>query len=152
MPSRKQRRRREKERRHEYEVVYVDDEGRELDPEQVKGETRAAKDSRRREQESNGRQRPARQPARQGGSAATLRAVPPPSWRRVLRRGAIFAPFMFLTLWLLGKGHLTSTAIVLETIWLLALFVPFSYAIDRMMYRRYLKQTGGAPPARQPRA
>ena len=49
MPSRKQRRRREKERRHEYEVVYVDGEGRELDPEEVTAETRAAKESRRRE-------------------------------------------------------------------------------------------------------
>ena len=151
MPSRKQRRRREKERRHEYEVVYVDDEGRELDPEEV-NETRAARESRRREGDTNGRQRPGRQPAKRTGGASALRPVQPPSWRRVLRRGAIFAPFMFLTLWLLGKGHLTSATIVLETIWLLALFVPFSYGIDRMMYRRYLKQTGGAPPARQPRA
>jgi hypothetical protein len=152
MPSRKQRRRREKERRHEYEVVYVDGEGRELDPEEVTAETRSAKESRRREAASNGRERTARQPAKRSSGASGMRAVSPPSWRRVLRRGAIFAPFMFLTLWLLGKGHLTSTAIVLETIWLLALFVPFSYGIDRMMYRRYLKQTGGAPPARQPRA
>jgi len=153
MPSRKQRRRREKERRHEYEVLYVDEEGRELDPAEVEAETQAPKESRRREADGDGRQRPARQPGKRGGGGGTpLRVVPPPSWRRVLRRGAIFAPFMFLTLWLLGKGHLTSTAIVLETIWLLALFVPFSYAIDRMMYRRYLKQTGGAPPARQPRA
>jgi len=149
MPSRKQRRRREKERRHDYEVVYVDEEGRELDAEEVKVETQTARESRKRETAADPGQRTARQPAKRG-TAATLRPVAPPSWRRVLRRGAIFAPFMFVTLWLLGRGHLSSTAIVLETIWLLVLFVPFSYAIDRMMYRRYLKQ-GGAPPARQPR-
>jgi hypothetical protein len=149
MPSRKQRRRREKERRHEYEVVYVDPEGRELDAEEAKAETQAARESRRRDTVDRG-QRTARQPAESPAPSA-LRPVSPPSWRRVLRRGAIFAPFMFLTLWLLGRGHLSGVAIVLETIWLLVLFVPFSYGIDRMMYRRYLKQ-GGAPPARQPRA
>jgi glycopeptide antibiotics resistance protein len=35
MPSRKQRRRRQKDRRHEYEYVYVDQEGHELDIEDV---------------------------------------------------------------------------------------------------------------------
>ena len=35
---------------------------------------------------------------------------------------------------------------------LLVLFVPFSYLIDRMMYRRYLRQIGEEPPARQRRA
>ena len=35
MPSKKQRRRREKLKRHEWEEVYVDEEGRELDPEEA---------------------------------------------------------------------------------------------------------------------
>jgi hypothetical protein len=150
MPSRKHRRRREKERRHEYEVVYVDQAGRELDAADVQAETQAAREARKRDKPSAQAQRTPQQRVK-GGTAGELRPVSPPSWRRVLRRGAIFAPFMFLTLWLLGKGHLTGTAIVLETIWLLALFVPFSYGIDRMMYRRYIK-AGGSPPARQPRA
>jgi len=45
---------------------------------------------------------------------------------------------------------------VIETLWLMLLFIPFSYLIDRMMYRRYLRQTGQEPPkaqrpARKPR-
>ncbi|MDF2749544.1 MAG: hypothetical protein K0T00_719, partial [Gaiellaceae bacterium] len=35
MPSKKQRRRREKLKRHQWEEVYVDEEGRELDPEEA---------------------------------------------------------------------------------------------------------------------
>jgi hypothetical protein len=35
MPSRKQRRREAKSKRHEYETVYLDGEGNELDPEEV---------------------------------------------------------------------------------------------------------------------
>ena len=83
--------------------------------------------------------------------AANIRPVPPPSWRRVMKRGLIFAPFMLLAIALLGRG-LSWPARILETVWLLVLFVPFSYMIDRMMYRRYLRQIGQEPPTRQKRA
>lgn len=143
MPSKKQRRRRQKERRHEYEVVYVDSEGRELDPSEV--ETEAPRE----------RKKDAAVSTRAGRSAGqrpsgAVRPVPPPSWRRVLKRAAIFSPFMLITISLLGSG-LTWTARVLETLWLLALFVPFSYVVDRMMFRRYLRQTGQPPPAQRQR-
>jgi Flp pilus assembly protein TadB len=134
MPSRKQRRRRAKERRHEYEIVYVDEEGHEVEapPEEV--ERRAARD--------NGK--PAAKPAPKGGAkkatkGGSVRAVPPPSWQRVAKRGAVFAPFMAVTLYLLG---IRSWTVLVQTVWLLLLFIPFSYLVDRMMYRRYLRQTG----------
>src|SRR5262249_60278982 len=87
----------------------------------------------------------------QARAKANVRQVPPPSWRRVAKRGVIFAPFMFLAIVLLGRG-LSWPARILETLWLLVLFVPFSYLIDRLMYRRYLRQIGEEPPTRQRRA
>jgi hypothetical protein len=152
MPSRKQRRRRQKERRHEYEYVYVDEEGQELDPDEVEVEEEPR--STKREARATTAKSPAkaaRKPTAKG--AANIRPVPPPSWKRVAKRGVIFAPFMLLAIALLGRG-LTWPAKILETLWLLLLFVPFSYMIDRMMYRRYLRQIGQEPPptARQRRS
>jgi len=135
MPSRKQRRRRAKERRHEYEIVYVDEEGHEVEPPPEEVERRAVRD--------NGK--PAARPAPRGGAkkatkGGSVRVVPPPSWQRVAKRGAVFAPFMAVTLYLLGIRSLTT--VLIQTVWLLLLFIPFSYLVDRMMYRRYLRQTG----------
>ena len=155
MPSRKQRRRRQKDRRHEYEYVYVDEEGHELDQDEVEIEEEkpAAKGARGNGTATRTATKP-KQSARKGAAkqpAKNIRPVPPPSWKRVLKRGAIFAPFMLLAITLLGRG-LSWPARILETVWLLVLFVPFSYLIDRMMYRRYLRQIGQEPPTRQRRA
>jgi hypothetical protein len=155
MPSRKQRRRRDKERRHEYEYVYVDDEGHEVDAAEVETDDEQPAPKPARANGAATKAKPKTAPAKKGSAKAAAKAnvrpVSPPSWRRVAKRGAIFAPFMLLAITLLGRG-LTWPARILETIWLLVLFVPFSYLIDRMMYRRYLRQIGQEPPARQRRA
>ena len=160
MPSRKQRRRREKDRRHEYEYVYVDEEGHELDAsevEEVEEEKPTPAKSTRGGTASATKPKPKATGAKKGSAKAAaaakanIRPVAPPSWRRVLKRGVIFAPFMLLAIVLLGRG-LSWPARILETLWLLVLFVPFSYMIDHMMYRRYLRQIGEEPPARQRRA
>ncbi len=150
MPSKKQRRRRAKDRRHEYEYVYVDDEGQEVEVDPAEAEGAAPKERKK--------AAPAKASSKQAGgkpARGAVRAVPPPNWRRVLKRGAIFAPFMFLAISLLGH-KLKWQARVIETLWLLLLFIPFSYLIDRMMYRRYLRQSGQEPAqpqraARKPR-
>jgi hypothetical protein len=134
MPSRKQRRRRQKERRHEYEYVYVDDEGREVEVEEA--ELEAA----RRRASQNGRPR----------TVSSGRQIQPPSWARVLKRALIFAPLMFLTVTFLGGG-LTVVQRVVQTVWLLAIFVPFSYLLDRVMYRRFTKREAGGAPAESAR-
>jgi hypothetical protein len=131
MPSRKQRRRRAKERRHEWEEVWVDAEGNEVEPP-------ADGDSPR-----EGVKRTSAPPRRQGG----LRTVQPPSWRRVAKRGLIFAPLMFLTVTFLS-GELTLAQKVGNTVFLLAFFLPFSYAMDALMYRMFLKR-GGTPAGRK---
>jgi hypothetical protein len=124
MPTRKQRRRRAKERRHDYEYVYVDEEGNEVEVEEdgapstspgAKKEKRAA-------------------PATRAG-----RVVEPPSWSKVGRRGLIFAPLMFLTVRLLEKGEPLGASLG-RTAFLLAIFLPFSFLMDALIYRSYRRR------------
>jgi hypothetical protein len=129
MPSRKQRRRRLKDRRHDYEYVYVDHEGHELDVEDVPQPSRNGASEKA----------PKKPPARGGRSG---RVVDPPSWQKAARRGALFAPFMFGILYFLNND-LPLYGIVLNTLILLAFFVPFGYLMDRVMYRTYIRRTGG---------
>jgi hypothetical protein len=126
----KQRRRRAKEKRHQYDLVEIDDEGNETvlssselkDEAEPKGSTKAGK-------------------ARRGASSARGRAGPqPPTWTRVLKRGALFAPIFLATVMLLGRGRLTFVGAVVQTVFLLAVFVPFSYFMDRVMWRSHQKR------------
>jgi hypothetical protein len=130
MPTRKQRRRRDKERRHEWEEVYVDEEGRELAPDEA--ELLAQAGGRGRE---NGH-RPAA-----GRAGAGRKVVEPPSWRRVAKRALIFAPFMFLVITFLDS-ETTLLARALYTGQLMLLFIPFSYVVDSFAYRMYRRRVG----------
>jgi cytochrome c-type biogenesis protein CcmH/NrfG len=136
--TKKQQRRRQKQHRHEYEEVYVDDEGRELDPEeaeQLVGEQPARKTKATKSQ-----------PAQRGG-----RTIDPPSWRRTFRRGALFFPLMLLTVMLLGRD-LSLAAQIGQTVVLMAFFLPFSYFMDSMVWRshqrRLAKQASADPKKR----
>jgi hypothetical protein len=117
MPSRKQKRRRAKELRHEY--VWEDAEGNELAPEEVP--TRKA-DS-----------------ARQARPARTGRQPQAPSWTRTLRRGAIFAPIMFVVVMLLSSD-LTLVNQIVQTAVIVAIFIPFSYFLDTLFWRSFQKR------------
>lgn len=134
MPTRKQRRRRVKERRHEYEYVYVDDEGNEVEVDEEEFRARQAAGR-------NGRAKPSTA-ARSAGPR-----VQPPSWTRVLKRGAIFAPLMFITVMFLDN-RLTLLQVAFQTALLMAVFLPFSYFLDSWMYRRYQRRIGAAPDSR----
>lgn len=126
MPSRKQRKRRAKDRRHEWEYVYVDDEtGEEVEAPEDEPISR------------NGKRSPQQAKAKASGQ----REVQPPSWRKVGKRGLLFAPLMFLTVTLLS-GDLTMTQRLVNTAFLLAFFLPFSYAMDALMFRLYKKRAG----------
>jgi hypothetical protein len=117
MPTRKQRRRRAKEFRHEY--VWEDAEGNELDPDETP--TRKA--------DSNGRRQPARSP----------REPQAPSWRRTLKRGLIFAPIMFVTVMVLS-GDMPLAQQIVQTVFIVGIFLPFSYFLDGVMWRSYKKR------------
>src|SRR5688500_20176720 len=117
MPSKKQRRRRAKQQRHEWEEVYVDEEGRELDPEeaeQLVGPP-AARASRGKAERAQTR----------GG-----RAVEPPSWRKTLRRGALFFPLMLVTVFLLAGEGSTTGGKIAQTFVLRAFLLPFRHFMD----------------------
>ena len=122
MPTRKQRKRRAKERRHDYEYVYVDEEGREVEVDEPVAKAAQSK---------NGRGRAV---TGRGG-----RKIDPPSWSKVGKRALIFAPLMFVTIRFLGKGE-PLPASVLETLFLMLVFLPFSYFMDSFLYRTYKRR------------
>jgi len=128
VPTRKQRRRRQKTRRHEYEYVWVDEEGHEVevDAEEIAEGKAARKDGK---------------PARDR-SGRPVRKIDPPSWSRVGKRALIFAPFMFIVVWILRPEGATAATAVVQTVVLLGFFLPFSYLMDSLMYRAYLRRTG----------
>ena len=128
MPSRKQRRRREKSFRHEYGFVTYDEEGNEIEVEAA--EVRPAKTK---------AEKPKQQQASRGGRA--LREPPKPSWRRSLRRGAIWGGVMFFVVVFLFKGQSLPGRIAVGLIYAAA-FVPLTYWIDRLAYRTYLRRSG----------
>jgi hypothetical protein len=122
MPTKKQIRRQQKLKRHEWEEVYVDEEGRELDPDEAAEligatpSTKVAKAERK-------------QPTNRAG-----RTIEPPSLKRALRRGLLFFPLMLVTVILLGK-ELTLPQQIAQTVVLMAFFLPFSYFMDTMVWR-----------------
>ena len=134
MPSRKQRRRRQKELRHDYEYVYIDEEGNETEvPEE------AAEPARRRD----GKER--RNGAKGGrASGAGIREVKPPAWSRSVKRAALFLPLFFIVFSLVNKSMPVETR-VLSSAAYSALFVPLTYMMDRMAYRTYLRRSGRRP-------
>lgn len=116
MATKKQRRRREKGQRHDY--VWVDDEGNEVDDPAGSDKEKAAGSP------SSGR---------------LQREPQAPSWQRTFKRGAIFAPIMFGTVLLLSPDLPMETKLT-QTLLIVAIFIPFSYFIDRFFYRTQLKR------------
>ena len=131
MPTRKQRRREAKARRHEYEYVYVDDEGNEVaaDP----GEPRTEKNGQR---EAKPRKPQQGKPAARGSGRRT---VEPPSWRRSIRRAALFGPILVLAMILLNRNQ-PFVQQVFPAVFLIAFFIPFSYFTDSLTYRMFQKR------------
>jgi hypothetical protein len=144
MPTRKQRRRRQKELRHEWEEVYLDAEGRELPPEEVEELLPQAAGANGREHRGAKTAAPAK--GRAASRTRSMREVKPPSWRRVFKRAAIFAPLMYLFIAFTGR-NLSATQEVFTTVWLLLIFIPFSYLMDSFTYRLWKKRMAKAGPA-----
>jgi hypothetical protein len=131
MATRKQRRRREKAFRHEYDLVTYDEEGNE-----VKVEASALRPEKGK----------AEKPERKGktGSGAgrrPLREPPAPSWRRSLRRGAVWGGLMFVVVVFFFRGTPIGGRIAIGLLYAVA-FVPLTYWIDRLAYRSYLRRSG----------
>jgi hypothetical protein len=138
MATKKQQRRRQKQRRHEYEEVWVDADGNEIDYEPA-GDNKAgaAKTS------PKGKAQPAK-----GRSGRVPKEVKPPSWQRVARRAFLLAPFLFVLL-SIEKHPWPIPWRFAAAVGYTALFVPTFYWIDRLAYRRYLRMTGQPDPTRK---
>jgi|SRR5579884_1089502 len=142
MPTRKQRRRAQKERRHEYETVWVDEEGNELEepPDEAVVETRKGRDD-----------KPKAKGQQQRAGGRTGRVPPEPSWRRSLRRSIPWAAVLLgLLVWLQSRAsHPNYAAIVPVGALYVLLFPVFTYYVDRSIYRRYLAKQEKAGAAKK---
>jgi hypothetical protein len=119
MANRKQRRRRAKEFRHEY--IWEDAEGNEIEPDEVPAQKAEA--------------------ASRPGAKRAGRAPQPPSWRRTLKRGLIFAPIMFVVVSLLS-ADLSLADRVIQSALVALVFLPFSYFLDGFFWRSYQRRMG----------
>jgi len=130
MPTRKQRRRREKTFRHEYETIVLDEEGNEhpVDREQE----RAAREERERQ-----RTKEKAPPAKRGGRLG--REPQPPSWRRALRRGGLMGAVIFVAFVFVLKGGSPTSRALVAVVYGIA-FIPLTYWVDRFAYRSYQRR------------
>jgi TRAP-type uncharacterized transport system fused permease subunit len=145
MATKKQRRRREKGRRHDYEFVYVDQEGQEVDVDEPE-----EKPTEERKPTSGIKPTPGAKKTAAKPSARAERVVEPPSWDRTLRRAAIFVPIMLIFLYLTKPKDVATAAIVLQAAFIIVLLIAFMYLMDTFLYRSYqkrqAKKAGGSPP------
>jgi hypothetical protein len=137
MPSRKQRRRELKAKRHVYETVWLDAEGNELDeapPELLEAEEK-------KKEKSATKTAQASQPQKRAGR----REPQAPSWNRAGKRGLLLGAVVFAMFGITSKGKYLSV-LPLAAIYTV-LFIPFTYWIDRFAYRRYLARTANGAAA-----
>ena len=129
MATKKQRRRREKLQRHEWELVEIDEEGNETPLD-------AAEQTELKKKETNGKGR-----ATRPRGARPIRAVKPPSWSRSAKRAGLFAPLLFVFL-SIGKHPPPVAARLGIAALYAAVFVPMFFFVDRMAYRAYQRRLG----------
>jgi hypothetical protein len=134
MPTRKQRRRQQKSRRHEWEYVYVDEEGREVevDPEAP---------TRPKDEQPKTKQQADRRNGRPPDGKRRRRVPQPPSWRRAAKRAALLGA-LFVVVFAFGLGGKNNNplaAVLIGLIYAVA-FVPLQYFIDKVTYRAYLRR------------
>jgi hypothetical protein len=132
MPTKKQRRRARKERRHEYETVWVDEEGNELEePPEELDQSPAKRDT----------AKPKSKASQQRGGRP-VRVPPPPSWQRAGRRSLILGVVIFAVVYLLGAKngeHSFGAALGFAGLYTL-LFIPFGYMFDRFAHNRWQRR------------
>ncbi len=129
MPSRKQRRRRDKTFRHDYETVLLDEEGNETPIAELR--------------EERGKLRAEKKPAKGKSSGArqerSLKEPPPPTWKRAFRRGGLMGGAIFIAFVFVLHGGSTASRASIAIIYAVA-FIPLTYWVDRLSYRTYQKR------------
>jgi hypothetical protein len=122
MSTRKQRRRREKDFRHEVRVFEVDEEGNEVPLAELR---------------TTGERKPkaAKQQPR-SKSGRPIKVPPVPSWHRAIRRGGFMGVAMLVAFLFVLKSGPLPQRILIGTFYGIA-FIPLTYWIDRTAYRAY---------------
>lgn len=133
MPSRKQRRRRDKTFRHEYETLLLDEEGNETPLAELREE--------REKQRAD--KKPAKAPAKGQRPQRALREPPAPTWRRAFRRGGLMGGAIFVAFVFVLHGGSTASRAAIASIYAVA-FIPLTYWVDRIAYRSYQKRMAKA--------
>jgi hypothetical protein len=126
MPTRKQRRRRAKDFRHDMRVFEVDAEGNEV----------ALADLRSPEER---KPKPAKQQQAKTKSGRPLKVPPQASWRRAFRRGGMMGGLMLAAFLFVLKSGPLPQRIAIGLFYGLA-FIPLTYWIDRTAYRTYQRR------------
>src|SRR5262249_35026912 len=136
MATRKQRARRAKTFRHDYGFVDYDDEGNEV--ELTGAELRAKKDE-------SSPSKPKQAAKSQSSSRRTPKEPQPPSWDRSIKRGLMWGAPMIVLMFLLFKDLTVYSRILLGVVYAV-MFIPLTYWVDGMVYRKYQqrKQSGKA--------
>jgi len=134
--TKKQRRRRQKGRRHEYEYVYVDDEGQEVEVDEPEPEPKQKVEK----AATSGQKPTPGAKAKPKSAPAGERVVKPPTWERVAKRAAIFAPFILIFFYITKAKGDSTTVVLLRALPLIALLIPFMYVVDSYAYRSYQKR------------
>jgi hypothetical protein len=162
MPTRKQRRRRDKDFRHDVRVYEVDEDGNEIPIAELRARDEASdppakgrfqrgssagslkgsgsKGSGSKGSASKGSGSRGGRAKGSGSKGRVVREPPQPSWRRAVRRGGVMGAAMLLAFLFLFK----SSPIGLRVVWGLfyaVAFIPLTYWIDRTAYRSYLRRT-----------
>ena len=121
MATKKQRKRRAKERRHEWEYVKVTDEGDEVVVESPRDEAVSTSASSKTKSS--------------GPTDARGRPLQKPSIQRLGKRAAIFGPLLIVLVFITGGDSLSTGAKIFQAVLLLLVFIPLSYLLDHVMYR-----------------
>jgi hypothetical protein len=146
MPTRKQRRRDLKSKRHQYEFVYVDAEGKELD--EAPPELLEEEEQRKKERTNGAKAAASTKGKKQPPQRGARREPQAPSWNRAIKRGLLLGGVIFALFALTAKNH---SAGALLAIPYALLFIPFTYYIDRFAYKRFQARTavGGTPATKK---
>lgn len=132
MANQKQRRRRDKEMRHEYEIVEIDGEGNEI---VLSGSGTRSSDGR---PSKSGKQSVSR-PKRRGRFGEPQ----PPSWQRVAKRMALFGPLFVVLIMVTGGKEVSILDALINGMFLTAVMAPLMYLMDKFMWRQWEKRQGG---------
>ena len=132
MATKKQRRKRERNFRHDMALVTEDEEGNEVEVTAAELRAKAGKPDKPKQAT----------PAKKGAPANSrlAREPQPPSWQRSLKRGGIFGALIFiLVVFVMPSGGSRGASIAMGLFYAVA-FIPLTYWIDRLTYRTWQRR------------